>query len=523
MRQASELRIAGDVIPRLESFKFLGIVLDSRLSMVKHIDHIKAKCSKRLNLFRCIAGTEYGADRKTLLYLYKALVLPIIEYGAVIYAGASDNTLKKLDTIQNSFLRIALGAMKTSPIPSLQVEAFIPPLHLRRMEQSLRYTNKILFQPNHSTFKSLHVLPSIHHNYIGPSEKRSGLTIASRIKKFSTDLNYLQPEIHPVCKLNTPPWMMRERQVIHLFDCPKTQISPQETQQRFLNLQNQLHNFYFIYTDGSKDGERTANAIYCTHDQHVTKTRLNNNTSIYIAELHAVYQALCLIQQQGMHRAVICTDSQSVVQSLQTENSSSSLLAHILNIHQELSNGDTQIVFLWVPGHSDIYGNERADRFAKEALSIPNITHLPVEYPSLKTSIRQAMTKHWQEQWTDLSQATQLRRIKPLVELWSSSTRNSRREEKVLARIRIGHTAYTHSYIYAKDPRPMCRSCNHPQSVEHFVIHCQNYQRQRKRMTDFCTRENLAFNLAHILGDSHPVLLDLLFLFLRDIQIFEKL
>ena len=310
---------------------------------------------------------------------------------------------------------------------------------------------------------------------------------------------------------------------MHLFDCPKTQISPQETQQRFLNLQSQLHNFHFIYTDGSKDGERTANAIYCTHDQQVTKTRLTNNTSIYIAELHAVYQALCLIQQQGIHRAVICTDSRSVVQSIQTENSCSSLLTHILNIHQELSNGDTQIIFLWVPGHSDIYGNERADRFAKEALFIPNITHLDVEYASLKTSIRQVMTKHWQKQWTDISQATQLRRIKPLVELWSSSTRNSRREEKVLARIRLGHTIYTHSYIYAKDPRPMCRSCNHPQSVEHFVIHCPIYQRQRKRMRDFCTRENLTFTLAHVLGDSHPILLDLLFSFLREIKIFEKL
>ena len=96
MRQASELRIAGAIIPRLDSFQFLGIVLDSRLSMVKHIAHIKAKCSKRLNLFRCIAGTEYGADRKTLLHLYKALVLPIIEYGSVVYAGASDNTLKKI-------------------------------------------------------------------------------------------------------------------------------------------------------------------------------------------------------------------------------------------------------------------------------------------------------------------------------------------------------------------------------------------------------------------------------------------
>ena len=142
--------------------------------------------------------------------------------------------------------------------------------------------------PNHSTFKSLHVLPSIHHNYIGPSEKKqSGLTIVSRIKKFSTELNYIQPEIRPLSKLSTPLWKVRKRQIMYLFDCPKTLISPQETQQRFLYLQNQLHNFYFIFTDGSKDTERTSNAVCCGKDQQVTKTRLNNNTSIYeyIAEL----------------------------------------------------------------------------------------------------------------------------------------------------------------------------------------------------------------------------------------------
>ena len=80
----------------------------------------------------------------------------------------------------------------------------------------------------------------------------------------------------------------------------------------------------------------------------------------------------------------------------------------------------------------------------------PNITHLPVEYPSLKTNLRKTITKHWQEQWTDTSQATQSRRIKPLGELWSSSTRNNRREEKDLARIRLGHTVYTQLHIYKR-------------------------------------------------------------------------
>ena len=42
-------------------------------------------------------------------------------------------------------------------------------------------------------------------------------------------------------------------------------------------------------------------------------------------------------------------------------------------------------------------------------------------------------------------------------------------------------------------------------------------------MTVFCTQENLALSLDHILGDSYPVLLDLMFSFLKDIKIFEKL
>ena len=47
-----------------------------------------------------MTGTSFGADRATLLRLYKSLVLPIIEYGAVIYAGGSKTALKTIDTLQ---------------------------------------------------------------------------------------------------------------------------------------------------------------------------------------------------------------------------------------------------------------------------------------------------------------------------------------------------------------------------------------------------------------------------------------
>ena len=120
-----------------------------------------------LNLFRCLTSSECGADRITLLRLYKALVLPMIEYGAVMYAGGRDKALASLETVQNSFLRIALGEMKTSPISALQVDANIPSLSLRRKELTLRYYSKIKQHPDHVSYPSIHTLTRLHHNYLG--------------------------------------------------------------------------------------------------------------------------------------------------------------------------------------------------------------------------------------------------------------------------------------------------------------------------------------------------------------------
>ena len=524
MRQTeSQLSISQNTMPYVSSFKFLGIVLDSRLSMVKHIEYIKTKCNARLNLFRCIAGIDFGADRKTLLQLYRSLVRPIIEYGAVIYAAASENQLKKVETIQNTFIRIALGVMKTSPIPSLQVESGIQPLYFRRVEQSLRYTNKIMFHPHHNTFKSLHILPSIHHGRIAPAEKRSGLTIASRIKKFSTELEYVQPEIRPQRRCNIPPWQMKDRNVTFLLEQPKTLTTQEDIQQKFLEFRDRFHNFHFIFTDGSKDGDRTSNSIYCSGSQQTKQFRLPNNTSIFIAEMHALLQALKYIQQKQLQRSVICTDSRSVAQALLQRSSSSPLLSNIFQLHNRLTNNDVEIHFIWIPGHSGIQGNERADRLAKEALQKNNITQIPVEYQSIKAAIRHAIMKGWQTQWTNTTQATQLRRIKPKTEIWTSANRENRREEKVLARLRLGHTAYTHAYIYTQDPRPTCATCRHPQTVEHILILCPNYRIQRRQMVRFCTRQQIPFTLATLLDDTHPELLHLLFSFLREAHLFGKL
>ena len=90
-----------------------------------------------------MTGTSFGADRATLLRLYKSLVLPIIEYGAVICAGGSKTALKTIGTLQNSCIRIALDIMKTSPINALHTEAHIP-LGMHRINYPAELSGRIV-------------------------------------------------------------------------------------------------------------------------------------------------------------------------------------------------------------------------------------------------------------------------------------------------------------------------------------------------------------------------------------------
>ena len=522
IQPSHSLQIYNNIIPFVTSYKFLGIIFDRRLSMRQQLQYIKVKCNSRLNLFRCLTSTCGGADRATLLRFYKSIVLPIIEYGVVVYAGGSEKALNSLEAAQNSFLRIALGIMKTSPVSALQVESNIPPLFIRRRELSLRYVSKIKQFPDHASRDAIDILPNIHHNYIGPSERRSGLTIASRINVFSQEFQLHLPDITPLPTLLIAPWKLQPRSVSFLYTLNKKDVSQPETQQLFHLFREEHPDFQFIFTDGSKENERTGNGLVVEGIGHM-KGRLPDDTSIYIAELHAILIALRLSRVHNFRKTCICSDSKSALQSILNPNFTQHLHFDIINTHQDLYSSGTEIIFLWIPGHAGILGNERADREAKAALALPEVTAIPINYNSLKSSIRQHSKLFWQNQWRDAPSRTQLHEIKPNIGTWTSSFRSSRLEEKVLARIRLGHTYLTHSYIFSKSRRPVCNTCHCTLTIRHLLLFCNAFQNDRRVLTDYCTAHSIPFSLPILLGDDHPDLIRLLFRFLRDSNILTQL
>ena len=68
-------------ISRVESFSFLGVIIDDRLSWKNHVNHIHGKISVAIGMMYKLCAI---LPKKTLLMLYNALVLPYFDYRTVV-------------------------------------------------------------------------------------------------------------------------------------------------------------------------------------------------------------------------------------------------------------------------------------------------------------------------------------------------------------------------------------------------------------------------------------------------------
>ena len=146
------LKLDNDPIQFVKEAKFPGLIWDTKLTFEPHIKYLKAKCQKSLNLLKVLSRTERGADRTTLLKLYRSLVRSKLDYGCIVYGSASKTALAKLDAVHNQGLRLSLGAFRSSPVESMYVEAHEPPLEIRREKLALQYILKLKANPENPAY-----------------------------------------------------------------------------------------------------------------------------------------------------------------------------------------------------------------------------------------------------------------------------------------------------------------------------------------------------------------------------------
>ena len=119
--------------------KFLGVTFDKKLTWNTHIQDIRNRCRKKINILKSVAHISWGSNTKTLLMLYRSLIRSMLDYGCEAYDSASESSKKVLNSMQYMSLRICAGALHGTSLAALQVEMDEPPLELRRKMLTEKY------------------------------------------------------------------------------------------------------------------------------------------------------------------------------------------------------------------------------------------------------------------------------------------------------------------------------------------------------------------------------------------------
>ena len=93
----------------------------------------------------------------------------------------------------------------------------------------------------------------------------------------------------------TPPWLLTRPAVNFTLHCSdKSNTPPEIFKHRFYELCHEFKNYYRIFTDGSKEGNRVAAAV--VHRDNTKCVRLPHAASIFRAELYALLLAIDVVR-----------------------------------------------------------------------------------------------------------------------------------------------------------------------------------------------------------------------------------
>jgi len=97
-------------------------------------------------------------------------------------------------------------------------------------------------------------------------------------------------------------------------------------------------------------------------------------------------------------RAVIYTDSKITLDSIISAKNHKHFVEEIRKRTVTLSKKIWKIKFKWVKAHIGVYGNETADRLAKEAPKTTNVAYSRIRKSAIKKETREESIKKWQNQ-----------------------------------------------------------------------------------------------------------------------------
>ena len=473
------IRLQGLDIEFCNTVKYLGIHLDSRLNWHEQVHKTAKKCTNILFATRKMIGESWGLSPDKIIWVYNAIIKPIMTYACVSWAPRLLHTksmMKPLNRPGNLALLIASGARRTSSQEVLhQLFSLLPAaleLEKASLLQALRLNSTDHWPSTHVDFSNRPSLVPCH-------------VVINRI--LNVIFGNYDPTTNDLCK---PSDISSKNYNLNIADRDMVPESP---------------NDYVIttYTDGSKHADNTTGygvVIYLNSEHWVTENHtLSTEHTVFQCEAHALLRASILLSEilasppYTGHRSIIYTDSQALIKALSKSYTISKTIKQVhFYLNTMSSNHLTTIE--WVPGHQGHYGNELADKLAniRTVTASPELesNQPPLPHSYLKNKVHHYISARHKAQWNDciISQNT-----KELVTAIVNRNLQGQHLFKLgfevlrpLTRLITGHNNLNHFQNKINfTTAPFCSCCEEDthETPLHLICNCEHFS--STRMNEF--------------------------------------
>ncbi|KAE8237316.1 hypothetical protein A4X13_0g8833 [Tilletia indica] len=356
------LQLDSQVIPWQPSVELLGVLLDNKLLFKAQRARALQRSQAAWMAITSLGNSARGISMSHILRLYKSIVLPKAQYATIVWHpfGANNHFVKRLQILQNSVLRRALGGFRTSPVDATHFDTGLPAIqtHLDSIvaTQAAKLLTGSTFNPAAEAARRAFSRPTLRY-------KTPLMRIFTQDFFASVDLNTLE-HISPAPA--EPGWKGNIETVI---------LPREDALELCASLSGSLFEQVW-FTDGSRIGGRVGAAALNERTRHASKLHLGSDThhTVYEAELQGILMALQASEQSNipLFQITIAVDNQAAIQALGRPPRRQSGQHLILQIHaiigaMRVNHKWCKVRIIWCPGHEGIQANEEVDRLAKEA------------------------------------------------------------------------------------------------------------------------------------------------------------
>jgi ribonuclease HI len=377
---------------------YLGMSSDQKMTGCKQIDKMVSTSKRRLNLMKMVAGATWGANVEVLITTFITYIRPLLEYVSALLVTAPQSKLSTLDRVQNQAMRIATGAVRSTPIIALEARTNLHPLESRRNAASACLHEKLLRVEEQKWNREPYERLTTQTSFITKAQEiksdlLAGIDIENRIELPQPNIRIAVLEVQHELSIDGISRQKKDYNEQVLRHTTLAHIHSRYPEKEWLH----------VYSDGSATpGQGNAGAgVYCREFEEAIPA--GSNGSSYDGELRAILEALKKVRNHRLNKIVILSDSKAAIQAIASSEEVDREVKLCKIQLLKLKNENKEVVLQWVPSHCNLHGNEKADYLAKRGSKMPQFTK-GLTYQSVKSHITTAVKKVVKKKWNDGSQ-----------------------------------------------------------------------------------------------------------------------